>query len=322
MPATSALRFDLRRAPFSALSEADLYATCIEMARWADGRGFTAVAISEHHGVDFISAPTTMAGALLGATQHSDVSVNALLATLHDPVRLAEQVATLDVLSGGRFRFVAGLGYRHEEFAMAGVDRSRRGAVLEEHVNVLRMAWSGEPFTWRGRTIVVRPVPVSRMEDVVWLGGAARRSAERAARLRLPFFTMSLNPELGNIYREECEKSGYSDGFFLYPMGPSFVLVAEDPDRTWEAIAPYALYDAVSYHEWQTGDHDNPIAVEAVTVDDLRASGMWEVLTPDECVEMAGRIGFVSLHPLMGGIPPEIGWESLQLYVDRVLPRL
>lgn len=322
MSVTSALRFDLRRAPFSPLSEADQYAACIEMARWADARGFRAVAISEHHGVDFISAPTTLAGALLGATRRTDVSVNALLATLHDPVRLAEQVATLDVLSGGRFRFVAGLGYRHEEFTMAGVDRSRRGEVLEEHVNVLRMAWSGEPFVWRGRSIVVRPRPISRIEDVVWLGGSVRRSAERAARLRLPFFTMSLNPELGEIYRDECEKLAYGDGMFLYPMGPSFVHVAEDPDRAWESIAPYALYDAVSYHGWQTGDHDNPIAVAAATVEELRASGMWEVLTPDQCVELAQRIGFVSLHPLMGGMPPELGWESMRLYVDAVLPRL
>jgi len=320
--ATSAVRFDLRRAPFSPLSEAEQYATCIEMVRWADERGFAAAAISEHHGVDFVSAPTTLAGALLGATRNTEVSVNALLATLHDPVRLAEQVATLDVLSGGRFRFVAGLGYRHEEFAMAGVDRSRRGAVLEEHVNVLRLAWSGEAFEWRGRSIVVRPTPVSRIEDVVWLGGSVRRSAERAARLRLPFFTMSLNPELGQIYQQECEKVGYAEGMFLYPMGPSFVHVAEDPDRAWEAIGPYALYDAVSYREWQTGDHDNPIAVEAVTVDDLRASGLWEVLTPDQCVELAQRVGFVALHPLMGGMPPELGWESMQLYVDRVLPQL
>ena len=63
----------------------------------------------------------------VGATRRAHVMVNALLVPLHDPVRLAESVATLDVTSGGRFTFVAGLGYRPEEFEMAGVDRSRRG---------------------------------------------------------------------------------------------------------------------------------------------------------------------------------------------------
>jgi hypothetical protein len=49
---------------------------------------------------------------------------------------------------------------------------------------------------------------------------------------------------------------------------------------------------------------------------------MWQVLTPDECVDLARRTGSVALHPLMGGMPVELGWESLQLYVDRVAPRL
>ena len=186
---------------------------------------------------------------------------------------------------------------------------------------MLRLAWSGEPFVWRGRNIVVRPVPVSRIEDVVWLGGSVRRSAERAARLRLPFFTMSLNPELGDIYREECEKVGYADGMFLYPMGPSFVHVAEDPERAWDAIAPYALYDAISYHEWQTGDHDNPIAVEAVTVEDLPRLGHVGGAHPRR-VRRARRSHRLRLPPPAHGRAATDGWECLELYVDKVLPRL
>ncbi len=318
----SGVRFDLRRAPFAEIPEAAQYTACLEMARWADERGFQAITISEHHGVDFVSAPTVLAGLLLGTTRRAHVTVGALLVPLHDPIRLAEQIATLDVTSGGRFTIVAGLGYRHDEFAMAGVARDRRGSIFEEHLDVLRRAWTGEPFDWQGRTVVVRPTPTSPVEQLIWVGGSVRRSAERAARLRLPFFTMSVDPVLGEVYREECEKVGYANGAFMYPTGPAFVHVAEDPDRAWEAIAPYALYDAMSYRTWQTGDHDNPIAVDATTVDGLKASGMWAVVTPEECVDLAHHQGFVSLHPLMGGMPPEWGWESLQLYVDRVLPRL
>ena len=53
-------------------------------------------------------------------------------------------------MSGGRIGFVAGLGYRQEEFEMAGVDRRQRGKLLEEYVEVMRKAWTGEPFEWRG----------------------------------------------------------------------------------------------------------------------------------------------------------------------------
>lgn len=322
MTVHATIRFDLRRAPFAAVTEAEQYAQCLEMARWADEHGFTAVAISEHHGVDFVSAPTALAGLLLGATRRAHVTVNALLVPLHDPIRLAEAVATLDVTSGGRFTFVAGLAYRHEEFDMAGVDRGQRGALVEEYLQVLRRAWSGEPFEWRGRTVVVTPTPTSAPEQLVWLGGSVRRSAERAARLRLPFFTMSVDPTLGEIYREECAKVGYTTGFFVAPRGPLFTHVAEDPERAWDTIAPYAVYDVVSYNSWQTGDHDNVAASTATTAEELEASGMWQVVTPDECIELARRHGSVVLHPLMGGMPPELGWESLQLVVDKVLPAL
>jgi len=322
MAATAVIRFDLRRAPFSTVTEAEQYAQCLEMARWADEHGFASVGISEHHGVDFVSAPTALAGLLLGATKRAHVSVNALLVPLHDPIRLAEAVATLDVTSGGRFTFIAGLGYRYEEFEMAGVDRTRRGALFEEYVQVLRRAWSGEPFQWRGRTIVVTPTPTSAPEQLMWLGGSVRRSAERAARLRFPFFTMSLDPTIGDIYREECAKVGYDTGFFVAPYGPLFLHVAEDPERAWEEIATYAVYDVVSYNSWQTGDHDNVAASSATTADELAASGMWKVVTPDECIDLARASGSVVLHPLMGGMPPELGWSSLQLVVDKVLPAL
>ena len=60
MGAASAIRFDMRRAPFATVSEADQYRECVAMSRWADEQGFAAVTVSEHHGVDFVSAPVTM----------------------------------------------------------------------------------------------------------------------------------------------------------------------------------------------------------------------------------------------------------------------
>jgi hypothetical protein len=63
----------------------------------------------------------------------------------------------------------------------------------------------------------------------------------------------------------------------------------------------------------------------AVTVDDLRAEGVYQIVTPDECVTLAaelGPMGGVVLHPLCGGTPPDIGWASLELYADKVMPRL
>jgi alkanesulfonate monooxygenase SsuD/methylene tetrahydromethanopterin reductase-like flavin-dependent oxidoreductase (luciferase family) len=322
MAPTFAVRFDMRRAPFSTVTESEQYSEALQMARWSGQRGVGVITVSEHHGVDFISAPLTLAGAILGATEQARVMVNALLVTLHDPVRLAEQLATLDLVSGGRVSIVAGLGYRPEEFEMAGLDRSARGKLIDENLGVIRQAWTGEPFEWRGRTIRVTPTPISAPEHLLFVGGSVRRSAERAARLNLSFFPMSMDPLLEEAYRTECAKVGFDSGIYLAPNGPSFVHVTDDPDRTRAEIAAFALYDAKSYASWQTGDHDNPIAVEGATMADLEATGMWKVVTPDECAQLARRFGSVALHPLMGGIPPALGWQSLELFVDKVLPAL
>jgi alkanesulfonate monooxygenase SsuD/methylene tetrahydromethanopterin reductase-like flavin-dependent oxidoreductase (luciferase family) len=322
MTPTFAVRFDMRRPPFSKVSESEQYSQALQMSKWADQRGVGVVTVSEHHGVDFISAPLALAGAILGATEQARVMVNALLVTLHDPVRLAEQLATLDLVSGGRLSVVAGLGYRPEEFEMAGLERAERGRLIDENLEVIRQAWTGEPFEWRGRTVTVTPTPTSAPEHLLFVGGSVRRSAERAARLRLSFFPMSSDPALEEAYRNECAKIGFDSGIYLAPNGPAFVHVTDDPERTRAEIARFALYDAQSYASWQTGDHDNPIAVEGATLADLEATEMWKVVTPDECAELARRFGSVALHPLMGGIPPELGWQSLELFIDRVLPGL
>jgi len=62
--------------------------------------------------------------------------------------------------------------------------------------------------------------------------------------------------------------------------------------------------------------------VEAQTIDDVRKSGVYRVVTPDECVALAQETGRVILHPLMGGIPPTLGWEGLKLFESKVLPRI
>jgi alkanesulfonate monooxygenase SsuD/methylene tetrahydromethanopterin reductase-like flavin-dependent oxidoreductase (luciferase family) len=315
------LRFDLRRAPFSPLSDAALHRECIEMARWSDARGCGSISVSEHHGVDFVSAPVALAGMLLGATRVARVEVTALLLPLHDPVRLAESIATLDLASGGRFGIVAGLGYRGPEFAMAGVGRVDRGRLADEYLDVLLQAFTGEELTWRDRTIRVTPVPASPAAALVAVGGGTRRSAERAARRGLPFAPMVDDPELGRHYLEVCAALGHA-GSFRPPSPLPAVHVAEDPDRAWAELGRYALYDAQTFATWQGSHFRAPGALDGITVATLRASGAWQVVTPDECVELLRDHGAVKLHPLMGGMPPELGWASLEHFVDRVLPRV
>jgi len=315
------LRYDLRAPAFAGVTHAELYAACLEQCAWADARGFDVVALSEHHGVDdgYMSAPVTLAAAIAGRTQRVQINIAAVLVPLHDPVRLAEQLATVQLASGGRLSLVAGLGYRPEEFVMAGVDRRQRGRLLDEYVDVLRKAWTGEPFEWRGREIRVTPAPQS--PPVVLIGGSTDKAARRAARLRAGFFPAVGDPALAAAYEAECAGLGFT-GFVALPGGPGFVHVSEDPERDWARIAPHALYDAQTYAAWQTPGQRSQVHTAAKTVEELRASGVYRVVTPDECVALAREHGRVILHPLMGGLPPALGWASLELFEQKVLGRL
>jgi alkanesulfonate monooxygenase SsuD/methylene tetrahydromethanopterin reductase-like flavin-dependent oxidoreductase (luciferase family) len=316
------LRYDLRAPSFASATHAELYAACLEQSAWADQHGLDFVVLSEHHGVEdgYLPAPVTLAAAIAGRTKTIRISISAVLVPLHDPVRLAEQLAVLDLASGSRVSLIAGLGYRHEEFAMAGIDRAQRGRLLDEYIEVLRQAWTGEPFPWRGRTVRVTPRPAS--PPLLLIGGSTEKAARRAARLRCGFFPAIGDPHLAEVYQAECKRVGFDGGFVHLPSGPGFVHVSDDPERDWARIAPHALYDAQTYAAWQTPGQRSAVHVEARNVEELRRSGVYRVVTPDECVALAKETGQVLLHPLMGGMPPALGWEGLERFAAKVLPRL
>ncbi len=317
------IRYDLRVPPFGKATHAELYRACLDQCAWADEKGLDIAVVSEHHGTEdgYMSSPITLAAAIAGRTKKLQINIAALLVPLHDPVRLAEQLATASLASGGRLSLVAGLGYRPEEFAMGNVDRKRRGRLLEEYVEVMRKAWSGEPFEWQGRTIRVTPRPAS--PPMILIGGSTEKAARRAARLRAGFFPSLGDPNLASIYEQECKQLGFTGGFVTLPGGPGYVHVSDDPERDWKIVGPHALWDAQTYDAWQTPDQQgSEVHVHAKTIDDVRASGVYRVVTADECIDIARQYGRVILHPLMGGLSPEFAWQGLRLFETKVLPHL
>lgn len=208
---------------------------------------------------------------------------------------------------------------------MFGVDRTRRGKLLDEALDVLLKAWTGEPFDYRGRTVRVTPKPLSQPHPMLLVGGSTEAAARRAARHHLPFMPAIGDPDLAELYRKACDEFGFEGGFTVLPTGPGFVHVTEDPERAWAEIAPFALHEAQSYAAWQTPGQRSSVHTTASTIEGLVESGVYWVVTPDECVKRAKELpggGAITLHPLMGGMSPKLGSESLELFVDRVLPRL
>lgn len=325
--ALAVVRFDLRRSSSSTTDHPELYRSAMEMAAYADQQGYDMLVVSEHHGDvgGYLPSPIVLAAAMAGCTDRISMIFSALLVPLHDPIRLAEDLAVLDLVSGGRIWIVAGLGYRPSEYHLLSKEWKRRGKLMDEALEVMIQAWTGEPFEYQGEMVQVRPMPVQQPHPLLFIGGSAEATAKRAAKYGLGLFPSDDKPELADVYAEECKKLGKEPGMVMMPHGPAAVMVSEDPDKTWAEVGQLLLEDATEYASHLTPDMASLQASAAQTVEDLRAEGVYQILTPDECLvlnEELGPFGGITLHPLCGGTATDIGWESLHLFTEKVLPKI
>lgn len=263
-----------------------------------------------------------LAAMVIGATQRLGVAISALLLPLHDPLRVAEDLAVLDLAGGGRVVTTFGIGYRPSEYAQHAKSWDGRGDLMDECLDAVLKAWTGEPFEYRGATVRVTPTPVSKPHPIVMVGGTSKAAARRAARFGLPMFSAAHTPELEPYYYEQCDAFG-TQGFYASPSaGLCVAHVTDDPDRAWAMLGHHFLHEATTYAAWQTPDIRSAVKSGASTVTDLRAEGLYRFVTPDECVAIAathGPMDSVLLHPLCGGMPIDEGWRCLELVAERVI---
>jgi alkanesulfonate monooxygenase SsuD/methylene tetrahydromethanopterin reductase-like flavin-dependent oxidoreductase (luciferase family) len=320
------LRFDLRNPAFAGVSFADRYQAAVDMCAFAEQHGFVAVVLSEHHGSDdgYLPSALTMAAAVAARTTNLRIVIAAVVASLHDPLQLAEQAHVLDHLSRGRLSLVIANGYAQHEFEMFDVPLNQRVARVKELVATLRAAAKGEPFAFRGRQVQVTPGAFDPRGVRLVLGGSSEAAGLRAAELGIGFMPSTGEP--WEAFRQAALAHGKRDPGPWMGGTTGFLHLAEDVEAGWEAIGPYALHESSAYGEWVqraglTTSGYRPFADLA----ELRASGQYEVLTPSELVarmNAGGPFDTTQLHPMMGGIPPEVAWSSLRLLETQVLPHL
>lgn len=309
--------------PTDAEHMSDRYRAGIDLAEYADKHGFAMVSTEEHTATAIGWSPTPLltAAMILNRTEKLSVAITALLVPLHDPVLLAQEMAVIDLVSKGRLSITTGLGYRPAEYAAVGKEWTRRGRILDESLDIMLKVWSGEEFEINGETVKVGPMPYTRPHPMVMIGGSGPAAAKRAARLGLPLQLPAPIPELEALYHEECEKHGTS-GFCIAPEKVAMVHVVDDPDRAWAELGHHFWLEASTYDAWQTPDQTSAVHSHATNVEELRAEGIYQFLTPDQAIERIRETGALSLHPLVGGMPIDSAWQSLELTVDKVLPAL
>lgn len=318
-------RFDMRQPEISTTPRADMYQAAIEMCEWGEKHGFASAHLSEHHGSEdgYCPSPLVFASAIASRTSDLRLFISALIAPLHDPVQLVEDLTILDIISRGRVIPIISGGYRAEEFDAVGKDLSVRKKYMDDIGPFLQKAWSGETFEYEGRTITITPEPFSQPRPMLLMGGSSRPAARRAAR-DADFFIPS-GPEIFEYYREELKKLGKPDPGPM-PAAPSTVtFVAQDPDAYWDKIAPHVLHETNVYARWAEQAKVFSPYKHYDHSDDLRASGAYRVYRPQQLIDVAREMVMaqpIQFHPLCGGIAPELAWQSLQLFADKVLPTL
>ncbi|WP_156686099.1 LLM class flavin-dependent oxidoreductase [Mycobacterium sp. Marseille-P9652] len=323
MSLLTALRLNMTNVADPAARHAERYQAALDMAEYADGRGFTAISTEEHHlaATGWLPSPLIMAAAVAGRTRRARISVNALILPLYEPVRLAEDIAVLDNLTQGRFSFVAGMGYRPEEYHAAGKDWSQRAALMDRCLTVLLRAWGDEPFEYGGARINVTPKPHTKPHPIFFVGGMTAAAARRAARFGLPFSPPMALPDVEAVYEREMERNGTSGFVYRPENGSTVTLLHNDPDTAWARYGDFLMHEAAEYTAWKRSGVPRPNETAVASAHDLRDRGVVEILTPAQLLDQIRRgRSEVVMNPLAGGLPLEEGWASLHLLADDVLP--
>mgnify|MGYP002151903970 CR=1 FL=1 len=170
------VRFDMRSP--GGPPRAELYRTAIDMCEWAEDHGCLAAVLCEHHGSadGYLPAPLILATAIAARTQRLPMVLTVIL-PLYEPVRLAEEIAVLDIISAGRASYVFGLGYRPEEFEQFGLDVADRGRLADEKLDLVRRLLTGDTVQIGTRSVTVAPPPDSAGGPTLMWGGGSVAAA-------------------------------------------------------------------------------------------------------------------------------------------------
>jgi alkanesulfonate monooxygenase SsuD/methylene tetrahydromethanopterin reductase-like flavin-dependent oxidoreductase (luciferase family) len=256
-----------------------------------------------------------LASAIAARTERLQIMLAAVVLPFWDPVRLAEDMSVLDIISNGRVSYAFGIGHRSEEYEHFGVDIRRRGRLAEGKLTVLRQLLTGDPVVSHGRRTHVTPACTSPGGPFIMLAGGSEAAVKRAARHGLGVVLQTNRGGLKELYENECRLHGHQPGIVQLPAdnAPTAVFVADDVDKAWDELGPHLLHDAVTAAAYRHGVEGVASISRATDVNGLReADGAYRVFTIEEAVEYMRGGQALPLAPLCGGVPPDVAWPYLE----------
>jgi probable F420-dependent oxidoreductase len=317
------------------------YREILDMVRLAETLGFDSAWVSEHHGSGDGYMPSLLPtlAAFAAATDHIKLGTGILLTPFHNPLRLAEDAATVDLISAGRLILGLGLAWREEEFRMFGVPLRERVRRTVETIEVLRLAWSGERFSYEGKSfsfdrVKVTPAPERKGAVPIWLGGSVEPAMRRAGRLADGYIRtrgggVEQMREAFKIVEAGARAEGKDPSTMpLAQLQNTFVWEGED---AWEIAGPYVRNQLGIYGGWAAGGDTPEQGFLLSPPDEETMRHMTPVGTAHDVIHalrpmieaFAGRREFhliVRLH--YPGMDFETASRAIELFGQRVLPAL
>lgn len=319
--------YDFRNPPDSGIPMPEVYQQALSQIAWLDGLGLDLIWFTEHHFVDdgYLPAWVPVASAAAAITKQVRFSSDICLLPFFNPVRLAEDLAVLDNLSNGRAEIGLGMGYAPHEFAGFGIPVSRRVSLMDEGLEVLRRAFTGEVFSFRGRryefnNVRITPGYVQSGGPPMWIAAMSAAGAQRAAHFNTHFLPQGDRTATIDVWQAEHNKLGTSTADKRVGIIKG-VFVTDDVEKEWPAVRDSERYRMHLYQRFFSESNTNFGSGEHIPQ-------TWVVGDVDHCVkalsEFMSTYGITDLvtWALPPGLSSAVMENSLQRFVGEVVPRL
>tara|TARA_B100001029_G_scaffold177983_1_gene183681 strand:+ start:431 stop:1384 length:954 start_codon:yes stop_codon:yes gene_type:complete len=238
------------------VSDQTLYAEILEQVVWLDQIGADLVWFTEHHFVEdgYLPSWIPVAGAMASITKHVRFGTDICLMPFNHPIRLAEDLAVLDNLSGGRVELGLGMGYALHEFRGFGFPVSRRVSLMEEGIEVLQKCFSGERFSYQGKRyqfedVIITPGYVQEGGPPLWVAAMSEAGALRAAKYDTNFLPQGLKAKSFDPWVEKLKATDRDPRDYRVGIIRS-ILVTEDRDKDWQVVRAAERYRMALYQRF------------------------------------------------------------------------
>jgi probable F420-dependent oxidoreductase len=318
---------------FIPIEGGNYYRHALEEVTRAEELGFDSVWMEEHHAVTnhYWPSPLPVLAGFATRTSRLMLGTDIVVAAFHHPVRLAEDVAMLDIISNGRFVLGIAIGYKPDEFALYGVELEKRGARFEEQLAIMKGLWSEERVQFKGAYYTLEgrlePKPVQKPHPPLWIGGWGDITLRRAASLAdnwIPGPTADLNRLLkGKTQFLEQRRAAGRPVPAEWPLTRDVIIA--DTDTEARALAEEHIM--VAYRREYAGGWRHPFIDASIAADlDKLMEDRFIIGGPEQCVSRLRR--FVEQYGLthlicrmfFPGMPHARIMRGLELLAREVMP--